>query len=427
MSIELAGVQTLKSGVRVLTINEIGDYRFRDTSNAIRGSLYDSSRDVVDVRLEVGGELVLRGKGIVSVEWLAPEVIVRILPKFGPLSALRLLSAAEEDLPLVGGTELEYESESADVFLAAILRSLLDALDIVSANGRDWMDTSRRAILTHVESEPDLVDSLRASFDSGSVLIVQDRHELDWNTLSNRAIRTALGLVRNLPVRLEPGLDGRLGSALASWWSIDPDPSPRALAAILRDALARGSAIGPNRQYYLPALRWSLAILECSGPSLDVGEDLPFSPVRFRMEDLFERACRNFIRRALQGTNLVLSGKEYGALKDKGLFKTVKGAMTNVRLEPDIVVLDSRGTEVVAAADVKYKASPTPDDYYQMLAYSEALSLDQIGLVHVSVPAREGEGESHRSSRVLTKAVNLSAPDLGSEDLVSWFKARLMV
>lgn len=127
-----------------------------------------------------------------------------------------------------------------------------------------------------------------------------------------------------------------------------------------------------SRQYYISALLMAKVILSQSGIRLGENQEIASEAILTNLPLLFERYVRMVIGDAFTPRGYVVEKITQGA---RPLF--LDGSC---RLQPDILISDTRGFRLIA--DTKYKLGTTidPSDYYQMYTYLEAFKVD-VGLL----------------------------------------------
>jgi len=190
-----------------------------------------------------------------------------------------------------------------------------------------------------------------------------------------------------------------------------PELAPRHRAALMHltnrfDEVAR-AAVDPTtidrwrptrlNHHYEEALRLAAVVLRdvtLRNPSEDTTDDEILAPsFMVNMNDLFQDFVADRLRRALSG------------VLDVGTEPTVHlGRRRRLAMKPDLVfsaVGPTRSDPVVYVGDAKYKLSNGParmSDYYQLLAYSTALSVNEGVLVYAqrtetSEATPDGDGD----------------------------------
>ncbi len=245
--------------------------------------------------------------------------------------------------------------------LPAVISFLARTAETTLARGVFRRYRERRERLTALRGRPDLAPMVAR----GGLAFPLDCRYDDFtaDVRENRYLKAALRLALRVP--MVPAEDRRRLLGLVA------DLEEVANARVEPGDLDR---IDFNRlnEHYRPALHLARLVLE--NLTL-VDRSGRWTTVSFMvdMNDLFERFVTERLRRALRGR-----------LKVKDQYPTHLGRGDTVRMRPDLV-FERRG-ETVYVGDVKYKLTESGEarnpDYYQMLAYTTALSLGEGVLIY---------------------------------------------
>lgn len=170
-------------------------------------------------------------------------------------------------------------------------------------------------------------------------------------------------------------------------------------------------------QHYQPALRLAKMLLE-NLTLIDQAGDIAAASFLVDMNVIFEK----FVASRLKG--LLWERLDVDVQTSAHL-----GEGKRVLMKPDLEF--SRGNRTVYVGDTKYKVTDNAEgrssDYYQMLAYTTALDLDEGVLIYCRDVGSEAEGAvtvQHAGKRLMTYALDLhgSADDIAveMEALADW-------
>lgn len=222
------------------------------------------------------------------------------------------------------------------------------------------------------------------------------------------AVRRLLRVPR-VPVMARRGLLRKL-ARLEEVADVEVDP----------DALDRMHFTRLNR-HYRPALRLARLVLKNLSLTDREGSALATS-FMIDMNDLFQRFLADRLRRALHGTLHVVD--------EPGTYLDVE---RHVRMYPDLVFTESGRT--VYVGDAKYKLSGSGlarnPDYYQLVAYTTALSLPEGILIYCQADGEEPARTittAKAGKRLVTYRLNLAGPPQTVESsvvrLATWIAHR---
>lgn len=299
-----------------------------------------------------------------------PDVEVLVRPKI-PLQNLFLL--LDVDLPPVAWGTLPFGYAAAtDDLLAAFGTFFARTLERAIGNGllRSYRPHTER--LFALRGRVLLNETIRSPATPIPVPCEFDEHTADND--ENRYLKAAASrLLRTHGVRADTKQSLRRHLALFDEVA-DTEPRAEAVDKIVLTRLNR---------HYEPALRLARLVLENLGLIDQVG-GYQAASFLLDMNDLFQRWVTARLQRHLRG-RLVVQAEPNVALGEGGL----------VPMNPDLCF--SRRDEVVYVGDIKYKLTATgaarAGDYYQLLAYTTAMGLDEGILIYCQssgdVPERE--------------------------------------
>lgn len=218
-------------------------------------------------------------------------------------------------------------------------------------------------------------------------------------------IAYALSILAEQPREtFRPDLYARILDIATKWDEMVPQPSTP-VESILRACEAYGLPHG--REYYDSALLLSRLILTNAVPSLALGKEIEHVPIRYRLPQLLEKACRRAVQHALGARCVVVDARDH-FMKARGneLFSGDPDA--EMKLFPDIMVLSGGSLRVKGVADVKYKEAPGAADFYQILAYMEAFDLETGAIIFPGSRDRVRPLHTRKGRRVSLVTLDLS-------------------
>lgn len=339
-----------------------------------------------------------------------PEIQLLIRPKVGLANLFWLLEAGGSPVPTTGET-FSYATDRD--LLAAFATFFARVLDGTIARGlrRDYRQHNER--LPVLRGRVDLAEQLRQPTIQTPLACQFDEYTAD--IIDNRLLKAAARRLVLLPG--VPSLTRRrLLRQLTMFDEVaDDGPDP--------DAVLRMHFHRLNR-HYEPALRLARLVLRCSA-LVDQGGRSVASTFLLDMNKVFEEFVEHRLRRALDG-RLDLEGQGRGLRLD---------AQRRVTIKPDLVFRYPRSEAPAYVGDIKYKLTANglgrESDYYQLLAYTAALGLDEGVLVYFQhdgdVPA-DFVTVSNVGKVLRTFALDLagdrSAIEREIEQLADWIVAR---
>lgn len=311
------------------------------------------------VRRVAGGGHVLISSSHVGV-LVAGDVEIAVRPKV-PIHNLFLM---------LGVRQPEFASSSATFgydqdLLTAMVRVFTRAVESATSRGvlRGYRHIEERLIsprgridIAAQVRRPGLPSPIPCRFDEFTVDIDE-----------NRALVAALDRLRRVP-RISSELRSRL-------LHLAPRFADVPVAAVDPAALDRWQSNRLNR-HYEPALRLAAVILR-SVTLRDVAGDINAPSFMINMNDLFQDFVADRLRTALRGRLDVIEEPTVHL-----------GSPRRLAMRPDLVFRppgSGRHTAATYVSDVKYKLSSGParmSDYYQLLAYTTALGLDDGVLIY---------------------------------------------
>ncbi|HDL50174.1 MAG TPA: hypothetical protein ENH33_09500 [Actinobacteria bacterium] len=283
------------------------------------------------------------------------DLAVMIRPKIPLENLFYMLSAGQSNLDF-GTSLIGYEEAELLPALAAFYERLT-------------ADTLKRGVLKAYREHDEVLVALRGRIDMPAVLRTGGMpapvpcrfDELSTDIPENRLLRTAAMALIPYP-DVDPAVRRNLRRTVGVLDGVS-DVDPRAIPAITLTRLNR---------YYEPALRLAEVILR-SGGVRDRAGTLEASTFLIDMNRLFERFVTIRLRRHLAGR-----------LEVRDQEQTYLDVGKKISMRPDLIFY--RRGEPVLVADVKYKLTDNGQarnaDYYQLLAYCEALGLDAGFLIY---------------------------------------------
>ena len=245
--------------------------------------------------------------------------------------------------------------------LPAVISFLARTAETTLARGVFRRYSERRERLTAMRGRPDLAPMIAR----GGLAFPLDCRYDDFtaDVGENRYLKAALRLALRVP--LVPVEDRRrlLGLVADLEEVTDARVEPGDLDRIEFNRL---------NEHYRPALHLARLVLE-NLTLIDRSGRWTTVSFMVDMNDLFERFVTERLRRALRGRLTV-----------RGQHSTHLGTGDTVRMRPDLV-FERRG-RTVYVGDIKYKLTESGEarnpDYYQMLAYTTALGLNEGVLIY---------------------------------------------
>ena len=287
---------------------------------------------------------------------------VMIRPKIPLENLFYMLYAGQTDLDF-GASLIGYEE-------AELLPALAAFYERMVAN------TLRRGVLKAYKEHHELLVGPRGRIDMPAVVRAGGMpapvpcrfDELSVDIPENRILRTAALALATYP-DVDPGVRRNLRRTVGVLDGV-AHVDPRAVPPITLTRLNR---------YYEPALRLAEVILRAGGVR-DRAGTLEASTFLIDMNRLFERFVTIQFRRHLAG-KLEVRDRE----------QTYLDVGRKIPMRPDLIFY--RGGEPVLVADIKYKLSEDGkgrnDDYYQLLAYCQALGLTEGCLIYAANSEKE--------------------------------------
>jgi len=187
--------------------------------------------------------------------------------------------------------------------------------------------------------------------------------------------------------------------------AIDPVTVARRVPGLMR-------SLPSTHRFYEPALWLSYLISTRSGVSMETTGRARFESVIIDVSLVFENYVRKIcLERAAShlGGCEILDGNRWPV----PLFVT----SAKHTVHPDLYF--RRGGRIVAVADTKYKPEPTTQDRYELLAFCEALGVNNAAFVCPragSEPASVHYGTTKSGRRLDVLRIDLALRDMGPEE-----------
>jgi 5-methylcytosine-specific restriction enzyme subunit McrC len=231
----------------------------------------------------------------------------------------------------------------------------------------------------------------------------------------NRALKAALRRLLRVP-GVPPAVRRTMSLAVARFEAVqDANVDPQLLDRVVYTRLNR---------HYRPALELAALILRNLTLIDRIGSD-DASAFLVDMNDLFQRWVLDRLRKHLRG-RLAVAGEPTVHL----------GTKRQVPMAPDLVFYEK--DELAYVADTKYKLTSTgvgrSSDYYQLLAYTTAMDLDEGLLIYCQADGQAPDREvvaRHSGKRLRTHAIDLAGTPDEAEAAVAaladliWTRARM--
>lgn len=326
-------------------------------------AVIDAAAGRLGVRRVAGGGHVLTSGSHVGV-LAAGDVEIAVQPKI-PIHNLFLMLGVRPPEFAAGNATFGHDTD----LLTAMVRVFTRAVESATSRGvlRGYRHTEERLISPRGRIDiaaqirrPGLPSPIPCRFDEFTVDIDE-----------NRALVAALDRLRRVP-GVSSGLRSRLvhlAPRFADVPAVAFDPS----------VLDRWQSNRLNR-HYEPALRLAAVILR-SVTLRNVAGDITAPSFMINMNDLFQDFVADRLRSALRGRLDVIEEPTVHL-----------GSPRRLAMRPDLVFQRPGAGRRAAATyvgDAKYKLSSGParmSDYYQLLAYTTALGLDDGVLIYAQRP-----------------------------------------
>ncbi len=321
-------------------------------------------------RLVGGGHELISGSHVGVL--VAGDVQIAVRPKVPIHNLFLMLGVRQPEF-----TSLRATFGQDQDLLDAMVRVFTQVVDSATSRGvlRGYRHTEERLLSPRGRIDiaaqirrPGLPSPIPCRFDEFTVDIVE-----------NRALVAALDRLRRVP-----GISSELRARLVR---IVPRFVDVPVAVIDPAVLDRWQSNRLNR-HYEPALRLAAVILR-SVSLRNVAGEISAPSFMINMNDLFQDFVADRLRAALHGR------------LDVDEEPTVHlGSPRRLAMRPDLVFRKPRAGRRTASAyvgDVKYKLSSGParmSDYYQLLAYTTALGLDDGVLIYAQLPDESSAGEN---------------------------------
>ncbi len=326
-------------------------------------AVIDAAAGRLGVRRVAGGGHVLTSGSHVGV-LVAGDVEVAVQPKV-PIHNLFLMLGVRQPEFAADGAAFGHDAD----LLTAMVRVFTRAVESATSRGvlRGYRHTEERLISPRGRIDvaaqirrPGLPSPIPCRFDEFTVDIDE-----------NRALVAALDRLRRVP-----GVSSELRSRLVH---LAPRFADVPVVAFDPAVLERWQSNRLNR-HYEPALRLAAVILR-SVTLRNVAGDISAPSFMINMNDLFQDFVADRLRTALRGHLDVVEEPTVHL-----------GSPRRLAMRPDLVFRTSgagRRSGSTYVGDVKYKLSSGParmSDYYQLLAYTTALGLDEGVLIYAQRP-----------------------------------------
>jgi len=339
----------------------------------------------------------LTAQGWVGYIPLSADKGLSIKPKI-PLQNLFCMLEYAYDLTSFKLLEGLYECESLQDFYERIAVILSERILL----------RARRGLYKTYQSERDDLSYIRGRIDVTSLL----RKPVKTNTPCSYEDHTA-DIIENQLIAWT--VYQSLRSGICTSWST---PRLRKADRLLRNTVSLRPFTGldcTGREYnrlnadYEILHKLCRFLLDNTGPTQETG-DKSMVPFLVNMANLFERFVAKWLQQNLD-ERFELKIQESYTIGDRGA----------LRMEMDLVIKDRDSHEVVCILDTKYKAheSVKPADYYQVIAYSEAVGCETAVLIYPQ-PLKYAFNEKPRGIRVRSATFDIRGDiEQGGEKLLA--------
>jgi 5-methylcytosine-specific restriction enzyme subunit McrC len=341
---------------------ELREYEQRrvDLSDDEIDALIVAADDRLVVRRASGGRWTLTASQHVGV-FVTPDVWVLVQPKVSLQNLFLLLGVAP---PTFAGSPAGFDHEGG--LLAVMAAVFARAADRSTARGilRGYRHTEERLVAPR--GRIDVVAQLRRPGEVSPLACSFD--EFTPDVFENRVLLAAIDRLRRVPAMPAP-LRADLGRLLPRFDEV-------AVTTVDDEAI---DSWAPNRlnAHYEPAIRLAAIILRNLTLANRVGATAGGS-FSVDMNALFQRFVADRLRRALRRSLVVVEEPSVPLVRNRRL-----------TMLPDLVLRrPTRGglkSADVYVGDVKYKltgGSARMPDYYQLLAYTTAMGMDEGVLIY---------------------------------------------
>lgn len=322
------------------------------------GALAASKAFRITPAATAAGHWIVRATHHVGVAHFA-ELQVRVRPKVGTRRLMELLCTSLErfrweDDESVWGEDDDLLATIAEAFVRAARRALERGplQGYVERDERLLGVRGRIAMARQISAQAGLPLPVEVTYDDWSPDVVENR-------LLAGACRVLLGM-SGLPAATRSGLR-RVGAGLADVSAEPPSPSPSEVRWTRLNA------------HYRPAVTLARVVLRGATLEDRIASRARGASFLVDMNKVFEDIVGRGLREALTPAGFTVRLQATDWLDGERRIKII----------PDVVV--SRGEEVVAVVDAKYKAldgPPSTGDAYQAVAYATRYGLDRVVLVH---------------------------------------------
>ena len=389
-----------------------------------RKKIFSSALDVLSISVaQVHNVLLLEAKdNITTSEMLAEDVRLQIEPKID-FDAFQYLTQWATYAERISSSETVPWSFRRGTGLCNLLANIfLSHLSRIERYGFIPCLEPNHTVKDYILGEVDVVATSERIFLQGDVRFDQTENKMDYNSIANKIIRTALDIINSATSSLDrnvmeisryysAAVPCRLGLQSAD------DALVKCINIIDRRSL------DPSRAYYYPALEASIPILQAAAKSLSGNYHIKDYPMRISTSKMFEDALRNALSFSLKNTHYVGKDKRY-----KLYYRTFPEVF-NKQLEPDIVIRNlGDARKCCMIFDAKYKERPTQNDHYQMLAYTSAYNSPLgcfISLTLDNETQPKAVGTAADGTKVFDYSISVRDIRNSVSTFISWIKGEL--